>query len=210
MTGTLATGDLVVVTGADSYSVGDIAAYRVPEGLGKGQIVIHRIKGGDAVSGFVMQGDANRNPDIWHPTQRDMVGEIMFRVPRFGTILGYSRNPAILGAIWAMVAFILVFGFTVAGRRVLSYAAAYGLENWPLTDTQTPHWVVQAIYRETEKEPGKHVYQAWSRKDRQWLDVLASDGDGRETWFGGSRLEFGDPMLITTDERELKAYMGKR
>src|SRR5206468_6212966 len=74
-------GDLVVVESASHYAIGEVAAYRVPQGqIGAGKVVIHRIVGGTAADGFVMQGDHNTAPDPWSPRQRDMVGLATFRL----------------------------------------------------------------------------------------------------------------------------------
>ena len=55
---TLYEGDLAVVRQQSSYEEGDIVAFRVPEGEdGEGAIIIHRIVGGDAENGFILQGD---------------------------------------------------------------------------------------------------------------------------------------------------------
>src|SRR3954447_9111211 len=52
------TGDLVLVERRHSYHVGQVIAYRVPKGDAMaGAQVIHRIIGGDARRGFVVQGD---------------------------------------------------------------------------------------------------------------------------------------------------------
>src|SRR4051812_17390279 len=51
--------DLVLVQDEDTYSVGDIVAYRSVE---KGMIVLHRIVGGDP-SAWTIQGDNNQSTD---------------------------------------------------------------------------------------------------------------------------------------------------
>jgi len=72
------TGDLIIAHSQSTYSVGDIAAYRVPKGeIGAGSVVIHRIVGGDPVHGFTFKGDNNSAPDPWHPKQADMVGSLL-------------------------------------------------------------------------------------------------------------------------------------
>lgn len=101
---TLHTGDLVVVWPGTDYRIGDIAPYRVPEGEpGAGGLVIHRVVGGDARSGFVMQGDNNPTPDIWMPRSQDVIGRKVLLVPRVGEFMAWSRQPAVLAAIVAGV-----------------------------------------------------------------------------------------------------------
>jgi len=63
------TGDVVLVLRHSSYRVGQVIAYRVPKGDPMaGAQVIHRIIGGDAKRGFVVQGDNRTQPDVWRPT----------------------------------------------------------------------------------------------------------------------------------------------
>ena len=93
-------GDLIVVQSAPAYKVGDVVAYRVPAGeVGSGRVVIHRIVGGDATTGFTLQGDNNSAPDPWHPRQADMVGIATFRMSNAGRLLVLVQQPAILAGL---------------------------------------------------------------------------------------------------------------
>ena len=94
-------GDLVVVESVASYEVGQVVAYRVPAGelVGAGQIVIHRIIGGDPTHGFTMQGDNNSAPDPWLPKQTDMVGIATFRLENAGRLIYFVQQPVILGGL---------------------------------------------------------------------------------------------------------------
>lgn len=75
------TGDLAIVRGQDHYKVGDIVAYRIPEGgPAAGSMVIHRIIGFDH-GGYLMQGDNRTTPDGWNPTAHDVVGRYRMLVP---------------------------------------------------------------------------------------------------------------------------------
>src|ERR1700757_3061859 len=59
----LHTGDLVLVEHRSSYHVGEVVAYRVPEGpVGAGHVVIHRIVGGNSRAGWKMKGDNRTAP----------------------------------------------------------------------------------------------------------------------------------------------------
>src|SRR5947208_4675826 len=67
----LHTGDLVLVERQSSYRIGEVVAYRVPNGeVGAGHVVIHRIVGGNGKTGWTMQGDNRTAADLWHPTNR--------------------------------------------------------------------------------------------------------------------------------------------
>ena len=68
--------------------MGDIIVYRIPKGEpGAGKQVIHRVVGGDAVSGYTTKGDNRESADIWHPQGRDVVGRVVTIVPQGGKVM---------------------------------------------------------------------------------------------------------------------------
>jgi len=77
-------GDLVIVAHGSDYEVGDIVGYR---STGSEQIVLHRIVGGDAVSGFEMRGDNNASVDPYAPKPADIVGRAIIHVPKVGVLV---------------------------------------------------------------------------------------------------------------------------
>lgn len=101
---TFHTGDVVVVWPASEYAKGDVVPYQVPEGEpGEGGMVIHRVAGGNGSDGYVMLGDNNETPDIWMPTDGDMVGRQVLMIPKLGGLLVWLRQPAVLAALVAGV-----------------------------------------------------------------------------------------------------------
>jgi len=101
------TGDLVLVERQSSYHVGQVIAYRVAKGDPMaGAQVIHRIIGGDAVHGFVVQGDNRTAPDVWRPTPKDIVGAKALRIPNALLVLRYLRSPFLLGLLAACFVFV--------------------------------------------------------------------------------------------------------
>src|SRR2546423_8059223 len=103
------TGDLVVVHRHASYHVGQVIAYRVPKGDAMaGAQVIHRIVGGDARRGFVVEGDNRTQPDVWRPTAGDVVGAKTLRIPNAIVILQYLRSPIFLALLAACFGFVHV------------------------------------------------------------------------------------------------------
>ena len=105
------TGDLVIVQRQSSYHVGQVVAYKVPKGDPMaGAQVIHRITGGDAKHGFVIQGDNRTAPDVWRPKSSDIVGAKMLRIPRAVVVLQYLRSPVFLGILAACFVFVNVLG----------------------------------------------------------------------------------------------------
>ena len=104
------TGDLVLVEHQSSYHVGEVIAYRVPKGdVAAGAQVIHRIVGGDAKHGWVVQGDNRSAPDVWRPKQGDIVGAKAVRFPSAAVVLGFLRSPLLLGILAASFVFVHVF-----------------------------------------------------------------------------------------------------
>lgn len=107
---TYESGDFVVALERDSYGVGDVIVYRVPEGdLGAGRLIIHRVIDGDQVSGFRTQGDNRPTPDEWKPTEEDIVGKLWFHIPNAGSLLPYLRSPIALASFFGVFTFLLVF-----------------------------------------------------------------------------------------------------
>lgn len=112
-------GDLAIVRTEDSYRRGDIVAFRVPEGEpAEGGLVIHRIVGGSAANGFVVRGDNKRAPDLWKPTEAQIVGVLWFTVPGGGRLLGRLREPPTFASLAAALAVftVLVGGDKTRGR----------------------------------------------------------------------------------------------
>jgi signal peptidase I len=102
-------GDLVLTVRRGSYNVGDVVAYRIPEGQpGAGVLVIHRIVGGSERSGYIMQGDNRAGRDPWRPRRRDIVGAEGVSVPRLGLALVYLRTPLGLAALAGIVTALLI------------------------------------------------------------------------------------------------------
>jgi signal peptidase len=101
------TGDMVLVERHSGYHVGEVIAYHVPKGDPMaGAQVIHRIVGGNGVSGFVMQGDNRTGADTWRPKQADVVGSEALRLPQAVVVLQFLRSPLLLGLLAAAFAFV--------------------------------------------------------------------------------------------------------
>jgi signal peptidase len=106
------TGDMVLVEHKSSYHRGEVIAYRVPKGDPMaGAQVIHRIIGGDAQHGFLVQGDNRTAPDVWRPKPSDIVGVKTLRIPNAVSVLQYLRSPLLLGMLAACLVFVRVLGF---------------------------------------------------------------------------------------------------
>ena len=69
--------------------MGDVVVY-TPKDLG-GHRVIHRVVGGDAVTGWTVRGDNNPGADPWHPT--DVVGVAVMHVAGLGKAATLLLSP---------------------------------------------------------------------------------------------------------------------
>jgi|RhiMethySRZTD1v2_1073278.scaffolds.fasta_scaffold81701_6 signal peptidase len=106
---TYESGDLLILHAADRFGVGDVVAYRVPEGeFGEGHLVVHRIVAGDGAAGFVLEGDNNPAPDPWLPKSGDVVGRPWVAIPRVGALIAWARQPVVLGGLAAAMVVALV------------------------------------------------------------------------------------------------------
>jgi signal peptidase len=93
----LHTGDLVLVERRPSYHPGEVVAYRVPKGqVGAGHVVIHRIIGGNGRTGWRMKGDNRTAPDLWYPTNHDVIGAKELRIPDAWFVLRIFHMPILL------------------------------------------------------------------------------------------------------------------
>ena len=102
----LQTGDLAIVTQQDNYSPGDVVAYRIPAGdVGGGMLVIHRVIGGSAEDGLILQGDNRDTPDMWRPRAGDVVGALRVYIPHAGTALFLLRTPLVIAGAAGFLGF---------------------------------------------------------------------------------------------------------
>jgi signal peptidase len=102
---TLRNGDLVIAHRQSRYRVGDTILYRVPKGdTGAGSLIIHRIVGGSAAAGWVVQGDNKDVPDLWRPRSSEVVGAMWASVPGAGTVLARTTSPFALASISTLIA----------------------------------------------------------------------------------------------------------
>jgi signal peptidase I len=105
----LHTGDLVLVEHQSTYHVGQVVAYRVPQHeIGAGHVVIHRIIGGNGTKGWRMKGDNRTAPDLWYPTNHDVIGAGTLRIPDAWFVLRVFHMPVLLALFAAFGAFFWI------------------------------------------------------------------------------------------------------
>jgi signal peptidase len=103
---TYVTGDLVISRCGDPV-VGDVIVYQ-PESTG-GARIIHRVIGGDAVSGWQMQGDNNDFVDPFTPRGAEVVGVAQVHIPRVGMVGAYLTSPVIWLSVIALALALLLW-----------------------------------------------------------------------------------------------------
>lgn len=107
----LRNGDIVVAVKQRDYTVGDVAVFRIPEGVGQGQSVIHRIVDGSSQQGWTFQGDNRDLADPWLVRDRDIVGTPRAVVPG-GTRwlrLAAERAPYVIAGLLTLITLVVTF-----------------------------------------------------------------------------------------------------
>lgn len=107
---TLHENALIIVTGAKSYSVGDIVVYQTG-----GTPVVHRIIELDEKAGLlVTQGDANNTPD--EPiTLSKVKGKVAFSIPFIGLIARFIQTTP--GLIMVLIVILVLFFLSARTRE---------------------------------------------------------------------------------------------
>ena len=111
-------GDLVIVSTAGRYGVGDIVTYRHPV-IGQ---IIHRIVEENDDGRFVTKGDNNSWLDPYLPSQADVVGKSWIHVPSAGKLVGWLKSPIGLAILIGAMGVIVMISFETTdtndtGRR---------------------------------------------------------------------------------------------
>lgn len=104
-------GDMVVLRANPDPQIGDIVAYRSEQG---GTFVLHRIiaRNGDR---YVFKGDNNTWTDSEQPAAGALEGELWFRVPGGGKLVGWLSGPWRAGLFGGGMAAMTILG--LAGGR---------------------------------------------------------------------------------------------
>lgn len=105
------TGDLVIAHAQNTYEVGDVVAFRVPnDESGQRPYVIHRIV--DEQEGvFTLRGDNNDYDDPWAVHTEDISGRLWLHAPDAGNWVLQLADPIVLAALCAAAtAFVVCIG----------------------------------------------------------------------------------------------------
>ena len=113
----ISTGDLVItktISPRDAAN-GDIVTFNDPQK--KGRLLTHRVAtsapNGDNFS-FVTKGDANNTVERWSVPAGGTIGQVMFRLPKLGYALSFTRTPV------ARMALITIPALLLAGFALMS------------------------------------------------------------------------------------------
>lgn len=79
--------DIIVNKAQDSYQVGDVITFENGSSL-----TTHRIVG-VSEKGFITKGDANNTEDTAPVPQEQILGRVIFSVPKVGLVLGNLKTP---------------------------------------------------------------------------------------------------------------------
>jgi signal peptidase len=108
------TGDLVIartITPTEA-SIGDIVMFKDPEGTDK--LISHRVRAVHERGGrsyFVTRGDANTGFEHWNVPDTGTIGEIAYRIPKVGFVLGrIGSGPGRLGLVVLPAVLLLGLG----------------------------------------------------------------------------------------------------
>ena len=104
---TILPGSVVVAKAAPEYNVGDIIAYTQRDGSAS-KIIVHRILENDHRGRLVIQGDNNPSPDAGFPTDRDILGTVLFSTPYVGDIISLFKNPLFMAVAAGLLFFIQI------------------------------------------------------------------------------------------------------
>lgn len=103
MSGTIEINDYVIVKQTDDVQINDIVTF-----TSNGELITHRlvqISGGN----YITRGDAN-TADDYSISKKDIVGKVVFVIPKAGIWKNVISEPPVLGAIFiTLLLFTLVF-----------------------------------------------------------------------------------------------------
>lgn len=85
--------DMVVIHREADYVIGDVITY-----LRGSTLVTHRIVG-ESDGGFVTKGDANNTEDLEPVQAGQIVGKVVWVIPKIGAVIGFLQTPPGVGCL---------------------------------------------------------------------------------------------------------------
>lgn len=87
MSGSIEVDDLVITSAQDNYNVGDIIMF-----YSGSSVVTHRIVELSENS-CITRGDANNAPDLEAVDPENIIGKVIFVIPKIGLLIGFLQTP---------------------------------------------------------------------------------------------------------------------
>jgi signal peptidase len=111
---TIGIGDIIVIQKKSVYRKNDVITFRGEEN----RIVTHRIieekevntKSKEDRTMFITKGDANRSEDEGFITFKDILGQVVFSIPKLGYLVTFSKSIPGLITLILIPATLLVLG----------------------------------------------------------------------------------------------------
>jgi signal peptidase I len=100
---TFHTGDLIISRKADSYNIGDVVTYKIPDAKYDKFRIVHRVIGKTDDGHYEIQGDNQDHADPWSVPGENIAGAKVIMIPQGGTVLGYARNPIGLALLFGAI-----------------------------------------------------------------------------------------------------------
>ena len=94
--------DVVIVHKQPEYKMGQVVAFKAPPDL-----TIHRIVGTHGI-GYITQGDARPQTDDSLLNYEDVMGEVVFCIPSFGTIYNWMLTPIFTAALVLLFVLLII------------------------------------------------------------------------------------------------------
>lgn len=110
MSGSIEVDDLVVTAASDSYAVGDIIMFR-----SGGSVVTHRIVE-EKENGYITKGDANNAPDLEAVDPENIIGKVIFVIPKIGLLIGFLQTPSGLLGVGLLIVLLALLPGTLENK----------------------------------------------------------------------------------------------
>ena len=108
----ISTGDLVITKAISprDADTGDIVTFNDPEK--QGRLLTHRVASSRPAAdnySFVTKGDANNTVERWSVPAEGTIGQVVFRLPKLGYVLSFTKTPAARMALITIPAVLLAW-----------------------------------------------------------------------------------------------------
>lgn len=105
MTGTINEGDVIIIAKTNKYKIGDIVTYIQD---GDKLPTTHRIVLYEGDNGYITKGDFNNTKDFDTVYQDEILGEVIFPIPKLGYVLDWFTTTE--GIIYSIVFVVILYG----------------------------------------------------------------------------------------------------